>query len=186
MLKDRLLHPFRFIAGTQALILGFIIMAVTAVVAFFSHTHFDGVLDIHYGQVGSPMYIYFAESWIDWAAITLVFYAAGRICSASRIRVIDVAGTLALARAPLLVAALGGWLAVPPSLETLQQLQFTPGLIAQMLLSIVCVVYLVALYYQAYTVSCNVKGSKAVWSFIIGLLIAEVLASIAIYAVFRL
>ncbi len=181
MLKERLLYPFRFIAGAQALGLGLAVMAITAVVAYFSHTHFDGVIDTHYGA-SAPFYVYAAEALADWVVLTLVLYAAGRILSSSAIRLIDVAGTIALSRAPLLIAALGGWLSVPPVITDKLDFSLTPGMIGQIVLSLACTIWLVALYYQAYTISCNIKGSKGTISFIVGLLVAEVL----VYQVFRL
>ena len=44
----------------------------------------------------------------------------------------------------------------------------------------------VVLMYKAYSVSCNIKGAKAIVSFIIGLIIAEVLSKVALSGVLKL
>jgi hypothetical protein len=42
-------------------------------------------------------------------------------------------------------------------------------------------VWMVALMYRAYSVSCNTKGGKAIGSFIAALIIAEILSIVSIW-----
>jgi len=42
-----LINPFERIAGWTALIIGIVVMSLTAVVGTVNHVAFDGVLDIH-------------------------------------------------------------------------------------------------------------------------------------------
>ena len=44
----------------------------------------------------------------------------------------------------------------------------------------------VALMYKSYSVSCNVKGGKAIGTFIAGLLLAEILSKSALYWLLKL
>jgi len=46
---------------------------------------------------------------------------------------------------------------------------------------IVLLCWMVALMYKSYSVSCNVRGGKAIGTFIAGLLLAEILSKIAVY-----
>jgi sterol desaturase/sphingolipid hydroxylase (fatty acid hydroxylase superfamily) len=107
--------------------------------------------------------------------------------------VIDIFGTQALARFPCLFMAL---VALLPGYNTLiNKIIANPtnaatiifenlgALIILMLVGIVIlimVIWMVALMYRAFAVSFNVSGWKAIVSFIIGLIIAEVLSKIAI------
>jgi hypothetical protein len=42
-----LFNPFKYIAGSKALLIGWTVMLATAGVAFLSKTQFDGVIDVH-------------------------------------------------------------------------------------------------------------------------------------------
>ncbi len=44
-MKIWLFNPFKYIAGAKALLIGLALMLATAVIASFSLTHFDGVID---------------------------------------------------------------------------------------------------------------------------------------------
>lgn len=50
---------------------------------------------------------------------------------------------------------------------------------------LVSIVWAVALMYRAYAVSCDTSGAKAIVSFIIALIVAEVLSKLAVYALFH-
>jgi len=96
-MKKWLFNPFVYIAGARSLVIGWVIMLITACICMYSHTHFDGVLDAHNGRVTLAS-MYFIEPFTDWICLVLALYLGGIIFSKSTIRFIDVAGTLALAR----------------------------------------------------------------------------------------
>jgi hypothetical protein len=124
-------------------------------------------------------------------AIPLLLF--GWIFSRSSLRTIDVIGTQALARWPYLVAALAmlpeANRKVPEYLMTKLTQSHTSILIngtdiaifaVATLLIILMLIWMVALMYRAYAVSCNIKGPKAIVTFIIGLIGAEILSKIFI------
>ena len=45
MSDNKFINPFRFVAGSKALLFGWGIMLVASVIAWKSNTHFDGVLE---------------------------------------------------------------------------------------------------------------------------------------------
>ena len=50
-MKDNYLFtPFRYIAGWKALAIGWLIMFLTAAIAYVGRTHFDGIIDVHAGM----------------------------------------------------------------------------------------------------------------------------------------
>ncbi len=58
--------------------------------------------------------------------------------------------------------------------------------ILAVILMILILVWTVTLMYRAYSVSCNVRGGKAIGTFIVGLLLAEISSKFAIYALLKL
>ena len=191
-LSQWLFNPFRFIAGFKALLLGLAIILLSAFLGWLSNTHFDGVIDFHTGLQG-PLWFFFAEGLINWVCVAIPLFFSGLIVSRHSFRMIDVLGTQALARCPYLVTSLVmlpganrrfaeymtsklGLGAAAVSINYMDMLIFAFA----MLLSILMVIWMIALMYRAYAVSCNIKGARAIITFIIGLLSAEVLSKLVI------
>lgn len=187
-----LFNPFRFIAGFQALLLGLVIILLSSFIGSFSNTHFDGVLDVHTGR-GAPMWFFLAEGLIDWICMAIPLFFFGLIVSRSAFRMIDVLGTQVLARGPYLIVALvmlpdanrrvleyimSKLIKTTPAaaINPADVLIFGFAMIAVLLMTI----WMVALMYRAYAVSCNIKGARAVVTFIVSLIMAEVLSKIVI------
>jgi hypothetical protein len=196
-LSQWLFNPFRFIAGFKALLLGLAIILISAFVGSFSNTHFDGVLDLHTGAA-APMWFFLVEGLIDWVCMVVPLFLFGLIVSRSSFRTIDVLGTQALARWPYLIAAL----AMLPNankrvLEYLMSklIQTAPAAAINpadvlifgfaMILLIFTLIWMVALMYRAYTVSCNIKGARAIVTFIVGLIAAEAISKFAMFLLVR-
>jgi hypothetical protein len=165
-----LINPFERIAGWQSLVIGVCIMALTAVAGKFSHVAFDGVLDIHAGTT-FDLPASFAMQAVDFLALFLTMWLAGIFFSKTRTRAIDLAGTMALARAPMLPVALICFLPVAPASP-----YDIPRLIALLFISLPFIVWMIALMYNAYSVSCNVKGTRAILSVIGALAIADIVS----------
>jgi hypothetical protein len=175
-------NPFKYIAGSGALMIGWAIMLVTACISFFSKTHFDGVIDAHHAvSISFQWYIYLPEAFIAWGSAVIMFYVAGLIFSGSSIRFIDVAGTMALARWPAIFVALINF-AMP---DVIDLHKISAAFIVTALAGLIFIVWMIVLMYHAFMVSCNLKGSKAGAVFIIALLVAEVLSKFALYQLYR-
>lgn len=169
----KLFNPFIYLAGGKALVIGLLAMAAAAVLGFLSHSHFNGVLDFHKYKVQLPFYVSVAEQVIILVCLVLPFYIAGRIFSKSEIRFIDVAGTLALARWPMVLTALTGF-GLPADVRGVEDV--TPSVIVLGLTALVLAVWVIALTYNAFSVSCNLKGAKCTFPFVVCIIIAEVSA----------
>ncbi len=188
-MKKWLFNPFFYIAGMQSLLIGWAIMLVTAVICYYSHSHLDGVIDMHTGRV-APLQVYFWEQLIDWGCLVLLLYPAGLIFSKSAIRFVDVAGTLALARWPMIMGPIIGFGLKPFPVfhnvdEAMDAMYAFMGSILLGLLLIPFVIWMVALMYNAFTISVNMKGRKATGIFIAGMLIAEILSHVILYQVYN-
>lgn len=193
-----LFNPFQFIAGPKALFVGLIIILLTAFIGSLSQAHFSGVLDMQIdllNQQPVAHWVYFAEVLVDWLCMSAILMIAGFFVSRSSVRVIDVFGTQALARAPYLLGAL---VVLPAGLKrfteyllwqqtrqgtevTIQSTDILFVILAGIVI-IPVVIWMVALMYKAYTVSCNIKGKKAIITFIISLVLAEIVSKVLILA----
>ena len=167
-MKEKLFNPFLFVAGTKALLIGLGVMILTAVIGFASHSHFNGVIDFHKFSNNYSQFI--AEQGIIWGCAVLVFFCAGLLFSKSSIRFIDVAGTMALSRWPMIFTAILGF-GIKSGISRVEDI--TASTIAFGFGALLFVIWLVALMYNAFSVSCNLKGAKCTIIFIVSLLLAE-------------
>ena len=88
-----LINPFEWIAGFQALGWGLLGMVVSTVISYLSGWHYHGLL--HFGPAPNPAWwCYAVEHLVVWIVPATLFYLGGLILSRSRIRVIDVLGTV--------------------------------------------------------------------------------------------
>ena len=164
-----LINPFERIAGWQALGLGVFIMALTAVLGKINNVAFDGVLDAHTGS--HSFKAAFAMQAINLLVLFLCMWLAGACFSKSKIRAVDIVGTMALSRTPMLLLTILCFLPIVPMdlSNILRMIIFT-------LCCLVLGIWMIALMYNAYTTSCHIKGTRAVVSFIGALLVAEVIS----------
>jgi hypothetical protein len=202
-----LFNPFHYIAGGQALGIGLVLIVLAGVLAAWSGSRFDGVLDFHSGAQALPLWPAAADGIINWLSMAVVLWPVGMLLSRSKVRALDVLGTQALARWPMVVTALVALLpgyrryteGVVRALEnaTLASIQANPARlllpegvtafdIAQFAVTIVVMlvmtVWMVALMYRGFAVSCNLRGARAAAGFVPGLLVAEVLSKVLIMA----
>lgn len=183
-------NPFVYIAGWQSLLIGVAVILAAGYIGSFSNTHFDGVLDTHTGIL-APQWVFMSEGLVDWLSLSLVLLVFGKIISKTPFRLVDLFGTQAMARWPTIIAAC---VFLPKAVERFAlsittgknpsgyTLNYTDALIFALavLIVILVVCWFVTLMYRSYSISCNVKGGKAIGTFVAGLLIAEILSKIVI------
>jgi len=192
-----LFNPFSFVAGYRALFLGLGIMLISTFIGFLGNTHFDGVLDVHTG-LEAPLWVFLAEGIIDWMSLAIPLFFFGLIVSPSSLRIIDVFGTQVLARWPYLITSI---VMLPKATERFGiyllsrftstaasvTMSYTDMLIFifAIIVGIFMAVWMVTLMYRAYVVSCNIKGARAIITFIVSLIGAEVLSKLSILLLFE-
>ena len=175
-----LFNPFIRIAGVTSLALGLAVIVVGGAVAGIAEIRFDGLLDMHFA-VSVPLWLPIVEGLLNWAVISALFMLAALLFGGGGVRLVDIAGTQALARAPLIPAAaiclappvrasFADWSSAPPSLDLAL-------LNASVLVMIaMCVVWMVALMWNAFRVSCDLKGGRGVLVFVVVVLIGELIS----------
>ncbi|UAY55269.1 hypothetical protein [Arachidicoccus terrestris] len=178
-------NPFQKIAGTRALNMGIVITFLTLLISFYSHSVFNGVIDFHVFPFSTiwPYAFYYV---IAWLCLVIYFGLAGLIFTKTRFRWIDIAGTTLLSRFPLLLIAIAAF-AIPyidtAALSNLSKIHFTAGFYIASTFSLLCIIWTIALYYNSYRICLNIKGQKAIWSFIAVMIMAEATSLFIIHCI---
>lgn len=162
-------NPFERIAGWPALMWGVVGIVISTLLSYYSGYHYHGLL--HFGPAPNDSLLCFAvEHLVVWLIPALIFLIGGLILSKSRIRIIDVFGTVAFAQLPLIIMNLIAFL--PPMqrlnqldanlplnelTETVMQPSFLLGIWVA-LLGLVFLVWALVWMFNALKVSCNLKG----------------------------
>ena len=180
-MKKYLFNPFIYLAGGKALLIGFVAMTLTLVIASYSNTHFDGAIDAHIG-LNTSFSVYVLEQFIAWGSLVLVFNVMAMILSKSNFRFIDIAGTLALSRTPMLLIALIGFV---PALQNINITKPEPAMIVLSLVLLIPLIWAIALMYNAFSISVNLKGTTAIVGFVVGLLLSEILSKVLIHFAYK-
>ena len=176
-----LFNPFVRIAGEQALAIGLIVIVASGLAAAAAGVHFDGLIDFHPGYRVS-LWVPIVEGLLNWSVIAVLLVLVSFLVAPRTVRVVDIAGTQALARFPLLLGALA---CVPgPVREANDELvaaaiegrMATPtaaSLVAG-LFAVVCAIWMVWLMWKAFSVSCNQRGGRAAAIFVAAVIAGEV------------
>ena len=178
-----IVNPFIRIAGGQALIWGFLGLIVSTLLCWISGYHYNGLL--HFGPAPNPAWwCYLAEHLIVWLIPALLFYLGGLFLSHSRIRVIDVLGTVLFAQLPLLGMNL---ISLLPAMRMMSQMNMNmspeemlaqPYFILAMILTLLGLPFLILTLiwmFNALKVSCNLKQWKLWTVALIGIIGGDVL-----------
>ena len=174
-------NPFVRIAGPRSLIIGLAGIVAAGVAAAGAGIHFDGLLDVHAGNEVA-LWVPVVEGLVNWAVFTLLLMVVALLFSKSAVRLIDIAGTQAMARMPLLlVAAICNLPLIQDAFDGVAaavisgQLAGLPwgALATGILVTLAGVVWMVALMWKAFSVSCNMKGGRAIALFILAVLLGE-------------
>lgn len=176
-------NPFERIAGLKTLLWGLAGMAVSTVLSYGSGWHYHGLL--HFGTAPNPAWwSYAVEHLIVWLVPAVVFYLGGLLLSRSRIRAIDVVGTVAFAQLPFIIMNLFNFL---PPMQKLSQINIDispaemmqqPGFIVGIWLALVSLAFFVwtlVWMFQALKVSCNLKGYRLGILYCVGIFGGDVL-----------
>ena len=169
-----LFNPFRYIAGAKALIFGLVFIVASTLLLYSGGFIQDSY--IHIGMADAPLWHVATMHFIWWLLPALLLYLCGLALSKSKIRIIDILGTTAFAQLILLLMIAPMLLPVVMNnmLENVATLhtgtvpdmaEFTP-IIIYSIWSLICLVVFYIWNYNAFAVSCNVSGWKAIAAFI--------------------
>ena len=175
-----LFNPFIRIAGGQALAIGLTVIVASGLVAAAGGVHFDGLLDFHPGYRVS-FWVPVVEGLVNWSVISVLLVLVSLLVAPRTVRLVDIAGTQALARAPLLLAALA---CVPAPVRDAnaeavaavvdgRMVTPTVATLVAGLLAGTCAIWMVWLMWKAFSVCCNQRGGRAVAIFVAAIIAGE-------------
>lgn len=175
-------NPFNRIAGWEALGLGGLTAIATVLIGKYSNAVTDGALDFHLVQ---------QTSFVHTAIFTFVSLFCLILCMSiaafaisKNFRIIDIAGTISLAKAPILLAVLLGFFTAVPDqkaiIENPMIILTSASFIVVTLVVIPITIWSIALMFNAFKVSTGSKGSQLIVSFIVAMIVAEVLSKMII------
>ena len=163
MKTNWLINPFERIAGWKALAIGLCFMSLIAILGKINHLFFGRIFTVAFYP--HTFFQAFYNQIIIWGVLFIVMWIAGKIFSKSKSRIIDVAGTMALSRVPMLLVVLLGFIPF-----------FSKGIPTIFnLLCIILLIWTAVLMYNAYSVSCNLNGLRGILSFIGASVTAEII-----------
>lgn len=177
-----LFNPFLRIAGGKALACGFAGIVISTVIAYVAGVHYHGLL--HYGGAPNSAWWCFAiEHLMVWLVPALLFYIGGLLFSPSRIRLLDVMGTVAFAQIPFAVMNLfylpkaAQYLLNVPAVVTPEWISSPMVLKSTLLImpSLIFVVWTMILMFWALKVSCNLKGACLGWTYAIAVIAGDII-----------
>ena len=166
-----LFNPFIRIAGAQALAIGLSLVVLTGLVAAGGGVHLDGLLDFHPGY-RVPLWVPIVEGLVNWLVITMLLGLVS-LAAPRTVRLVDIAGTQALARWPLLLAALAS---LPPAVRQGNDALVAAAVEGRLVIptgtTLVanvfaggCGIWMVWLMWKAFAIACNQRGARAVAMF---------------------
>lgn len=170
-----LTNPFERIAGLTAFLIGFMGVVLIALVAYVSGTHFVGLFNLHFAK-DAPFWVFAIEQFLSWGALVFIAYPVAAVLSKSKIRLIDFMGTFLLARLPLIFAPI---LRLFPYFRSFDIFSVEMFVIVGVYLF--TLIWVIALLYNAYKISSNLKGNRLIFSFILSLVSAEIVVFLILY-----
>jgi len=177
-----MLNPYMRLAGWQAFALGIVFILLTGIVGTYANVYFDGAIDMHFTEKAT-LKTSFNLLGIDILSVFLALSVAGIFIS-KNFRLIDILGTITLAKAPFLLFAVASLLTKSPSNEQIIKnplsIFSSASFVIVMLFSVPIIIWYIILLYNAFKTSTGAKGNQVVIAFIIALLMAEIISKILI------
>ena len=185
-----LFNPFVRIAGWGSLAAGLAGIFLAGIAAAAAGIRFDGLLDLHIvGNV--PTHVPIVEGLINWISIVVVSALIAKLFGGgSSVRLLDVAGTLALARAPLVLAAsictipwIRDSFSYSAALVEGDLASLVPGMLVGALVLLACAVWTIALMWNAFSLTGNMKDVRGAVFFVAALAVGELLSKLLVYRI---
>lgn len=172
---NRIVNPFDYIAGGKALAWGLLFLSGNALLLYAASMVQDTPLHFTYVQHYSFLRT-LAQQAVMWLLPALLLWGAGACCSPSKIRPIDIFGTTAFTQLIMLPMNL---LLLLPQIQTLQQEVLQQILAGQIpttgkvliltgygFFALFLMIWYYLWNYRAFSVSCNMRGGRAIVLFI--------------------
>lgn len=190
-MRTLLFRPFERYSEKTLLLVGIVFTVIGSFIGAFFHSRFDGVLDMHIVSSVS-FYQVLIDNLINIFCLVLFLFSVAKY-SNTKTRWIDILTASMVARIPYYLVAFGninGF--VGRASEDVMQM-INPEMVGEVatsslvivigfgLLSILFLVWYLALLFNGFKVASNAKGKKPIILFILSILLAEVLSKVLIH-----
>lgn len=192
-----LYDPLSVFGKSRGLLIGTLVVVVLTLVAWWAGVHLDGALDLHINPKFPSILIVAMESLVDWLSLALVFFIGSKILRGNGGLGAHLAG-VGLARFPYILASiiasrqllgkamLAAVTIKPDTITVRPQDLLSPGLIIGSIVLMLMMIWSVAILYFGFKEASRLRGAKLVISFIIGIIIAEVISKAVIYGMIKM
>lgn len=188
-MKKLILNPFEKYSELQLLTIGVILTIVGSLFAFYCNARFDGVIDLHFGE-GVTLWDPFIDNAINIVSLFIFLFILGFIIN-TKTRVIDIVTTILIARVPFYLLSLANctntMVTIQNKIDPLNpyNITFSPldiiMLIVFGLVTLLFLVWFVALLYNGFKTATNIKQTSHKVMFGVAILLAEILSKIILY-----
>ncbi len=178
-----LFNPFVRIAGTIALAVGLGAIVLGGLVAGAVGIRFDGLIDMHFvGPV--PLWLPVLEGMLNWIVISVLIAGVARVFGGG-VRLIDIAGTQAMARTPLILSV--AICSLPWIRNSLAELATSlqdsgiaapdlgTGVLVGSLIMMAGIAWMIVLMWNAFSACCHIKGGRGIALFVGAVVVGEVI-----------
>jgi len=191
-----LYNPLAVLGRGTGLAVAILVIVVLTAVAWWGGVHLDGALDLHLTVKPPSGPLIIGESLIDWLSLGLLLFVASRIFGGNGGAGAFLAG-VGLSRFPYILAAIIGskpvlgkamQAAVSVGRETVTvrpQAFMTPGLIIGSLAMLGLIIWSIVILYLGYKEASRLQGGKTAASFVIGLIVAELVSKLLLVGLFH-
>lgn len=177
-----LYNPFDRVAGWKAFFIGSIVVCVSVIIACYGNQYYQGSMNIRMVYQADLGYAFLSQA-VSLLCLVLLFYIAGSVFSRG-VRFQDVLGTATLARYPYIIPAFFGYYIDQDRLNEIitslipgNMVGNMSGITTIMIIAVIMLIVLVwylALLWNAFRVSTDIKGPKGVVIFITALVMTDV------------
>ncbi len=170
--KNYLSEPFRHLSTKSALTIGLIGLLVMGELSYFSKMHNDGVFDLHSFPLSFSKAIVMPFIW--WLITSIFVWLGAMIVRKSKVRLIDTLAYMSVARMPLLIGVLSGFVFDWEGIS-LEGLQLTLPMVIGILVCTIAFILTVYMTWQVFKLCANKSGAQSVIVFILTVIIASAL-----------
>lgn len=186
-MKQLLFKPFERFSENQLLVVGICATLIGSYLAYLFDGRYDGALDFHIIQSKNG-FEPFIDNGINIVTTFLFIFLAAKIIN-TKTRMIDAFTSILIARIPLYLLPFTNFnhalsTDIDPTDLNAMMVYLNNHIVAVVIisiLSILAVVWFIALLWNGYKTASNAKGTKAILLFITALLLAEIASKIGIH-----
>lgn len=190
-MKSLLFKPFEKFSENKLLVVGFCASVIAPFIAYVFNVRFDGIMDLHFAS-DVQLQQALIDNLIDIACLVMFLFLGAKFIN-KKTRFVDILTTSMIARIPYYLLPLiniNGAMTMASEnilksfgVGSVNEISFS-GISILLVFAIITILFLVwyvALLFTGYKVASNAKGTIAIIVFCVALLFAEILSKTLIF-----